>query len=1228
MTMFSDNELLRNAVLTAEVNPQEQQKMQEGVLEKVLVYQKTGKTVVLFRFADPPAAETLIRTSCALASGLGTDVELYPAFHGQGPLCDYLRENVSLLKEYIGRESMLIRGSLMAVRSGLQGEVELVFNAQTAVDYLRRKNIQDRIRTILAMMASEPLDPVCIVETDAEFTDHIQELQRQRLTRMPPPGQPKQGANTGSIIRGKDIRGKVIPMEQITEEERNVACQGRVSDLELKKLRSGRTLVVFHLLSKTSGITVKYFEEETDAPSGILMKNGQSVRVRGQVQQDRYTQELTLIARDINEFAPDCQRQDQAPVKRVELHLHTRMSALDGMTDLEEVLTRAHQWGHPALAITDHGGVQAFPNAHGFLQKKGWDMKLIYGMEAYFVNDLLDEESPKRPYHLILLVRNQEGFRNLYRLVTSSNLNHFHRRPRILASELVRYRDGLVLGSACEAGEIFQSILNEEPEDRLQKRAELYDYLEIQPTGNNAFLLRDGRVGSEDILKEFNRKILSLGRQLDKPVVATCDVHFLDPEDAIYREIIQKGQGYSDTTQPPLYFRTTEEMLKEFSWLGKEECQRVVLDSPRQVADWIDKDLVPVQTTLHTPKIEGAETEIQELCREEALRLYGDPLPELVEKRMKKELHSIVTHGFAVLYLIARKLVKKSNEDGYLVGSRGSVGSSFAATLLGVTEVNPLPPHYRCPDCRLTEFVTDGSFGCGADMPDRHCPRCQASMAKDGHDIPFETFLGFNGDKVPDIDLNFSGEYQPVIHKYTEVLFGAKNVFKAGTIATVADKTAFGFVKKYQEEMGHGTTRIAETLALAAGCTGVKRTTGQHPGGIIVLPQGEDINRFTPLQRPADDIRSDIVTSHFDYHSIDASLVKLDLLGHDDPTVIRMLEDLTGTRAVDIRLDDPTTMSLFSSTEALDLDPAVLEMEVGSLGIPEFGTRFVRQMLEDTRPDAFSELVRISGFSHGTDVWLNNAQELIREGTAQLSEAISTRDDIMVSLMQKGLESLMAFKIMEDVRKGKGLKPEYEETMKHHGVPEWYIRSCKKIKYMFPKAHAVAYVTMAFRIAWYKVNHPEAFYAAYFTVRADEFDLEIIAAGSQAVRRAMNEYDRLPKLTAREKSVYTILELALEMYARGIRLEPLDLQRSQATSFSFGRGSLLPPFNAMAGLGEKAARAVVAAREDHPFASVEDLRIRGKLSSTLIDRLKTMGVLDGLPESEQMSLFDGDCLAI
>lgn len=1031
----------------------------------------------------------------------------------------------------------------------------------------------------------------------------------------------KKGApSRGAVILGKVIKGEPVALEKIKEEERKVVVMGRIIFLETRELRSGRTLIIFDITDDTDAISVKLFSDDK-TPDTIFqdLQMGVWVKVQGPVQTDKYSQELTLMANDVN-LGQAVVREDLAPEKRVELHLHTKMSSLDSVVDTGKAIALAASWGHKAIAITDHGVVQAFPEAYEAGKKH--NIKIIYGVEGYLVDDE-NGDLPwhkQKSYHIIILVRNQEGLLNLYRLISRSHLETFYRRPRILKSVLREHRSGLLLGTACEAGELYRGILNKKPSDEIDRIIQFYDYLEIQPLGNNEFLLRKDEVADRRSLMEINKTIFKLGEKHRKPVVATGDVHFITERDGIYRKILLAGQGFEDDIQAPLYFRTTEEMLAEFSYLGEEMAQKVVIRDPNWIAEQIE-DIRPIPQELYPPEIEGAEEQVQKMTYNTARSLYGEELPEIVRARIDKELTSIIKHGFSVLYLIAHKLVKKSNDDGYLVGSRGSVGSSIVATMMGITEVNPLPPHYRCSTCHYSCFITDGSVGSGPDLPDKKCPRCKKPLLKDGHDIPFETFLGFKGDKTPDIDLNFSGDYQPKAHKYVEELFGKDHVFRAGTISTIAERTAYGFVKNYLQERNF-QARDAEINRLVAGCSGVKRTTGQHPGGLMVVPTKLDIHKFTPLQRPADDMKSDIITTHFDYHSISDRLVKLDILGHDDPTVIKMLEDLTGVDARTIRLDDQETLCLFSGVEILKVTPEEIRSNVGTYGVPEFGTKFVRQMLEDIRPNSFSDLVRISGFSHGTDVWLNNAQELIRSGTCRTPETISCRDDIMVYLMQKGLEPQIAFKIMEDVRKGKGVKPEYEEAMKAAQVPQWYIDSCKKIKYMFPKAHATAYVTMAFRIAWFKVNFPEAFYASFFSVRADEFDADLMVRGVKEVLRAMDEIEgKGNEASAKEKNLLTILEVVLEMYRRGFNLLPVSLEKSAAELFQITDRGILPPFSSLQGLGVTAAHNLVAARQEKPFSTWDDIRIRGKASKTVIDTLAAHGCLDHLPESSQMCLF-------
>lgn len=1063
---------------------------------------------------------------------------------------------------------------------------------------------------------------ICELDTSVDLADLAQQTETVEFEHLLQliSSQTKHGAKSEkkrvTCLLGKEFKGEPVSLREVQDEERQIIVLGQVFGIEYRELKSGRLLLTLMISDKSDSIAGKVFLEKEQ--QRLDLKEGEWVKVRGSVQYDRYNSELTLMPKDMLRTSPAV-REDQAKEKRIELHLHTRMSTMDGMTSADELIQRASHWGHEAVAITDHGVVQAFPEAVDAGAKYG--VKIILGVEGYLIDDSSGALpiNQQKSHHIILLVKNKIGLKNLYRLITASHLEYFHRRPRMPKSLLQKYHEGLIIGSACEAGELIQAIMRKDPWETLKEIATFYDYLEIQPIGNNSFLLRNGQVPSEDGLREINRTVFSLGLEMDKTVVATGDVHFLDPEDEAYRRIIMAGKGFSDADdQAPLFYKTTEEMLEEFAYLGAEEALEVVVRAPKRICDDIEA-LKPFPDELFTPTIPGAEEKIEKMSWERARALYGTRLPEVVEKRLDKELKAIIGNGFSVLYLIAHLLVKKSNEDGYLVGSRGSVGSSLVATMTGITEVNPLPPHYRCvnQDCLHSVWVEDGSVGSGADLQDKDCQKCGQPMAKDGHDIPFETFLGFKGDKVPDIDLNFSGDYQARAHRFTEDLFGKDNVFKAGTIATIADKTAFGYVKNYMEDRKL-KIRPAEMSRLIRGCTGVKRTTGQHPGGQMVIPKECDIFDFTPLQRPADDQKSDIITTHFDYHSISGRLVKLDILGHDDPTAIKMLEDLTGVDALAIRLDDQLTMSLFSSPEALGVTSEDIHSKTGTLGIPEFGTKFVRQMLEDTQPKGFSDLVRISGLSHGTDVWIGNAQELVRGGTASISEIIACRDDIMVYLIYKGLEPSHAFKIMEGVRKGYGLKPEQIEEMRANNVPDWYIESCQKIKYMFPKAHAVAYVTMAFRIAWFKLNYPEAFYATFFTVRADEFDIEIVIQGKEACRQAIEEIERKGKeATAKEKNMATILELATEMYSRGVNLRKVDLWESVATDFLLTPTGLLPPFTSVQGLGETAARNIVTLREEQGIKSIEDL----KLSKTIIDVLKEHGCFEGLAETNQFSLF-------
>lgn len=1032
------------------------------------------------------------------------------------------------------------------------------------------------------------------------------------------------------LIFGKsaNIKEQVVKVADLNSDYGKIALEGKVIGTDTRVLKNGKTLVMFNLYDGTSTITCKAFvpPEKVD---DVVKRIAESTRlkIQGNAQYDMYAKELGVIANVIVEVPAiaETTRKDNSEVKRVELHLHTQMSQMDAVTSATDLIKRAASWGMKSIAITDHGVVQAFPEAKKAADAVG--IKVIYGVEAYFVPDeeLPDEKDAYkkvRPYHAIILIKNYKGLRNLYELISISHLHYFHKRPRILKSVYEKYKEGLILGSACEQGELYRAIVNKKSEEEIERIANYYDYLEVQPLGNNEFMLRDGTFESKQDLENVNKKIIDLGDKLGKLVVATCDVHFMDPQDEIYRRILMAGQGFSDCdNQAPLYLRTTEEMLKEFYYLSESKAREIVIENTNKIADMCE-EISPISKDKCPPHIDGAEEEIKTICNQKAKELYGDPLPEIVSDRLKRELDSIIKNGFSTLYLIAQKLVKKSNDDGYLVGSRGSVGSSFVANMLSITEVNSLPPHYRCPNCKYSDF-TDYGIGNGVDLPDKNCPKCGEKLFKDGMDIPFETFLGFKGDKEPDIDLNFSGEYQAKIHKYTEKLFGEGKTFKAGTVGTMAEKTAFGYVKKYYEERNKPVTN-AEISRIVQGLLGVKRTTGQHPGGIIVVPHERDIYEFCPVQHPADDPNSDIITTHFDYHSIDKNLLKLDMLGHDDPTMIRMLQDLTGIDPKTIPLDDKKVMSLFTSTKALGIEPHQINSEVGSFGVPEFGTKFVRGMLMDTKPTTFEELIRISGLSHGTDVWLNNAQELINNGTVTLKEAICTRDDIMTYLIKKNLPSEDAFKIMENVRKGKGLKEEQEAMMREYNVPEWYIDSCKKIKYMFPKAHAVAYVTMAFRIAWFKVYHPLAYYAAFYSIRADEFDSEIMIYGKQRVKDKMKELESQGNnISQKDKSMYTILEIVLEMYERGFEFLPIDLYKSDSKKFKIEDEKIRPPLSSIPGLGEVAAISIRNGVEEEKgkFISIDEFQLKAKVGNSTIELLKKFGCLQGMSKSNQISLF-------
>ena len=1310
--------------------------------------------------------------------------------------------------------------------------------------YLAQKHLDDAIanmihtetgETLLVQFKNQKATEADRAALENNRKKKFEELSRQIITTQAEAVQEKANAEVAAvsssvskgILLGKEINGtnqKIIDTKILGE---NVIIEGSIYNIEPREIRGEKYIVSFDITDLSDSTTVKFFVKKSvfDAELSDKIKKGKYLRVQGEVQFDKYTKEIDIMAKNIMAAAAPPPRMDDAEEKRVELHLHTQMSSMDGVTPVKKYIERAIAWGHKAIAITDHGVVQAFPDAMNAIGKS--DLKVIYGVEAYLIDDLgsvvtmprgqsLDDTfvvfdiettglsketesiteigavkvvdgkiidrfstfvNPERPipaeitkltgitnemvadapviteilpkflefcqdavlvahnanfdtgfirlnaerkcgievkntvldtlelsrallpelkkhkldivceqlgvsleghhravndaeataevflrfidmlvekeiykvddinvfssqtvnykklkaYHAIILAKDYVGLRNLYELISLSHIDYYFRRPRIPKSKLIQHREGLILGSACEAGELYRALLDKKPKQVIEELVNFYDYLEIQPLGNNRFMIESPKVESvhsmEDIIA-INKQIVALGEEHNKPVVATCDVHFIDPQDAAFRKIIMAAEGFADADkQAPLYFRTTKEMLKEFTYLGEEKAREIVITNTNKIADMIEK-IKPIPDDTFPPKIEGADEELRQICMDKAISIYGDPLPPIVQDRLETELNSIISNGYAVLYIIAQKLVWKSVADGYLVGSRGSVGSSFAANMAGITEVNSLPPHYICDHCKYSDFESETAKAfameeaSGCDMPDKDCPVCGHKLRKDGHDIPFQTFLGFEGDKEPDIDLNFSGDYQQQAHAYTEVLFGKGKVFKAGTIGTLADKTAYGFVKKYFDAR-EITPHNAEIQRLTEGCTGVKRTTGQHPGGLMVVPSDHDIHEFCPIQRPANDVNSTVTTTHFDYHSISGRLLKLDLLGHDDPTVIRMLYDLTGVNPQDVPLGDPETMSLFESPKALGVTEEEINCKTGTLGIPEFGTKFVRGMLIDTKPKTFADLLRISGLSHGTDVWLGNAQTLIENGTITLKETISTRDSIMIYLINKGVEKKKSFKIMEKVRKGKGLTEEDIADMKASDVPDWYIESCQKIKYMFPKAHAAAYVMMAFRIAYFKINYPEAYYASYFSVRAcDDFDYSCMCQGIDVAKDAIREIQaKGQEATAKDKNKQTVLEIVVEFYARGFKFCPIDLYHSDAKNFLPTEEGLLPPFSSLQGLGVNAAQSIVEGRKDGEFNTLEELKERTSLGRSLIDLLKENGVLDGIPETNQLCLF-------
>ena len=1425
----------------------------EGRILKIIHDQQNKELLINLEMDELcPAAEILTAEKQLSSATGGAKIQIFPSFHESLYTPDYIYEIIAILKDRNGS----VNGYLDGAEISDDGETCEISLHSGGRDILMKMGIDTSIQRMIAGFFKKRLQVVFTGNSEINIDEYLEKeqsapLPKITITQTPPApsgekrfqggsgkGGGRRGAavlkepkeiklpfesdkldSTASLFYGKGISEAPLQMAEHFGEGDEVTLWGEVFKTEDKTSRDGNTFIFTAYFSdKTSSEILKIITaiENADVIKSNI-KPGKAIIVTGKFEFDTFAKCLNIRPYSIASVKTR-KRKDKAEDKRVELHLHTTMSDMDAITPAGELVKQAFAWGHKAIAITDHGNVQAFPEAMNTVEKirkDGGEFKIIYGMEAYFVNDsdalvsgcnecpingdviVFDIETtglsrdldriteigavklnnmevvdrfqtfvnPERPipaniteltgitdemvedapsekealekfiafagkgvlvahnadfdtsfikiacarqgltytlklaraalphlknfkldtvakefklgdfnhhraiddaemlskifislvnvsckghplekfgdfnsilgnvdvkklntYHMIILAKNQVGLKNLYKLVSYSNLNYFYRKPRVPLSELQKHREGLIVGSACEAGELFRAILDGKSQEDVEKIASVYDYLEIQPIANNEFLVREGRVADDEGLRQLNMRIVKLGEKLGKPVVATCDVHFMNKEDGIFRKILQAGQGFKDAdNQAPLYLRTTDEMLEEFSYLGEEKAKEVVITNPNAIADMVD-DIRPIPKGTYTPSIEGAEQELQDLCWTRAMNWYGyeGKIPEIVTKRLQKELDAIIKYGFSVLYMIAQKLVKYSEDNGYLVGSRGSVGSSFVAIMSGISEVNPLAPHYRCPKCRYNEFVTDGSVGSGFDLPQKNCPHCGIDMIRDGHDIPFETFLGFKGDKAPDIDLNFSGEVQGKVHRYTEELFGKDHVFKAGTISAVQDKTAYGFVKKYCEERGIEFNN-AEMERLSIGCTGVKRTTSQHPGGMVVVPNDYEVYDFTPVQHPADKTDSDMITTHFDFHALHDTILKLDELGHDVPTLYKHLEDMTGMKIADVSTTDRAIYDLFVSTEPLGVTPEDIFAPCGTYGIPEFGTPFAMQMLQDARPKNFSDLLQISGLSHGTDVWLGNAQDLIKNGTCTISEVIGTRDNIMVYLLHKGVEPSLAFKIMEITRKGNATKL-FDDTIyqafKDNNVPDWYVESCKKIKYMFPKAHAAAYVTSAVKLCWFKINRPCEFYAATLTKHTENIELDVVLRGKEAVKNRIRELQAMPNIGVKEKGTLDALLLINEMMCRGIGVLPVDAKLSGAATYHIEDGKLRMPYLSIAGCGSNAAFKLKEVVDAGNYMCIDDIQQQSGLNSTVIDKMREMGVFGDIPNSAQMSLFD------